>query len=1465
MEHVLSEDNVRNNPQTYSSTGLRANTELTGDLRSGHNARITSATRYELGSITRLEQSDAALSWEDKTSHEVSTNTSTKKDLTVQGAGGGRYNPNPAEPTAGGARHSEAPDSASDPQVHLGPALSKSIYDWTVSDKPSQKFSETIGFSPGINKSYRFHASGLIKQAVEFSRNLRHGPPVPHSPRYRGWQAHLHDLTRGLLHVRDAQQSGLVEDRVVEEADGTLSTEPQPEPERPEQALVRPGAEDSGKFMRPPSANEALKDLADKLAASGWELTGKSQTDILDALTSYRGLRPNSGPPLAVRIKPVGHSVFKGNTTSTTPVAFDAVVNLKLDTSNPQVDYIGGKTLFKQQQTLETGNKGQQERSGNAGAGVQEAVMPPLPYTGDGQPSNGEPGPASRPTMMGVFSDQSGARTHNEGVAVKDSGKRTVQVSMDIPYAKMSMDSRLTIDLEIPEKQGFSNILAWEGLEKDERRSFRGEGDSGTVKALYPAFSIDLPRAGDGVDGSTDTSGDDRPAPPGDRAPLDRDTATDPRSTRDGSGADRTGTAPQTPPRNTPDDTATTRTDPRSTDRTPPPPAPENPSSDTHASLEQMMRDWMSSRRPVGGRDIRDAVVMPTAIVLDGQDPRDIAHVVVARSLGWAPSPDAVVDGRYTPEAVKEARALVADKIGLNVRNDAIDHSLNLLSLKSLFLQALEPGGVEMIKMGRTRLAVQALPDLRSGKIVDYNPDVRLSDSSESEQTVTSSQSTSDSLAANLDNMPAGRVGGTDQPPRGGLFGAAGAGDSTSAGGSASQDTKAKDPSTTTRTRTGPGYLVEFDTTWGVGAKTELRGAWYRRAAKSIGHKSADMGRAAADRARRGLGKEPRYTSSREKPARWQRGEVSTKVRTWISHGDAVKLGIIAPDGVGHLKPLMDRIAETQETLATAEKNYLDAREPLDRAAAKVVDTRNALDAAQGEGSGRDGATGGAPSGPERAEGTGQTRSEPGGQRAEDARRAREEYDKLQGAHDKNLDAFNTALREWADALRALRRGFTDTPAVRPPLTASTSPDDGSDKGKAPEPPADGGPSTGPAGRDDGTDTGQDGAPPTKADSGQVLRDRLGETFGITLTGTGEDSGRPFDHGSDDGDAPVPESYRAQVHEEDDTTPLLPHTSVPEGAGDPTDPTSRARDDRDRGLDDGNTRRTRTELPAGVPKRGIHISRLLRRHQETHGDPAIRRLPATPETEGPRGPSTDPSTPQEPDRSVESPGRPPQPTPSEEGRPRRPPAPPRARARGTARRTCTTPVTRRRRRASAGSTGTSRRRRRSSAGKNAPAWCGRTGSGRWRRARPFPTGSGTNSTWADPTTPPGPEAPQSSTPSGRRRPMARPGPPRTRARRRSGTGPSRARSGGRSRPPPRRRWPRRPGTRCSPSTGSASPSARRPAPTTTQTSRRTRTPSRRRPRRTRTHSGTCGCDWSSCARRPRPLPRATGRPRPTPA
>ncbi|MGW8527885.1 hypothetical protein [Nocardiopsis sp. NPDC055824] len=1283
MEHVLSEDNVRNNPQTYSSTGLRANTDMTGDLRSGHNARITSATRYELGAITRLEQSDAALSWEDKTSHEVSTNTSTKKDLTVQGAGGGRYNPNPAEPTAGGARHSEAPDSASDPQVHLGPALGKSIYDWTVSDKPSQKFSETIGFSPGINKSYKFHASGLIKQAVEFSRNLRHGPPVPHSPRYRGWQAHLHDLTRGLLHVRDAQQSGLVEDRVVEEADGTLSTAPQPEPERPGQARVRPGAEDSGKFMRPPSADEALKDLADELAASGWELTGKSQSDILDALTSYRGLRPNSGPPLAVRIKPVGHSVFKGNTTSTTPVSFDAVVNLKLDTSNTQVDYIGGKTLFKQQQTLETGNKGQQERSGSAGAGVQEAVMPPLPHSEGGQPSSGEPGPASRPTMMGVFSDQSGARAHSEGVAVKDSGKRTVQVSMDIPYAKTSMDSRLTIDLEIPEKQGFSNTLAWEGLEKDERRSFRGEGDSGTVKALYPAFSIDLPRAGDGADGSTDTSGDDRPAPPGDRAPLDRDTAADPLSTQDGSGTDRTGAAPDDPPRSAPDDTATTRTEGRSTHRPPTPPAPENPSSDTHASLEQMMRDWMSSRSPVGGRDIRDAVVMPTAIVLDGQDPRDIAHVVVAKSLGWTPSPDAVVDGRYTPGAVKEARALVADKIGLNVRNDAIDHSLNLLSLKSLFLQALEPGGVEMIQMGRTRLAVQALPDLRSGKIIDYNPDVRLSDSSESEQTVTSSQSTSDSLAANLDNMPAGRVGGTDQPPRGGLFGSAGAGDSTSAGGAASQDTKAKDPSTTTRTRTGPGYLVEFDTTWGVGAKTELRGAWYKRAAKSIGHKSADMGRATVDRARRGLGKEPRHTSSREKPARWQRGEVNTKVRTWISHGDAVKLGIIAPDGVDHLKPLMDRIAKTQETLATAEKNYLDAREPLDKAAAKVVDTRNALDAAQGEGSGRDGAADGAPSGPERAEGTGQTRSDPGGQRAEDARRAREEYDKLQDAHDKNLGAFNTALREWADALRALRRGFTDTPAVRLPLTESTSPDDGADKGKAPERPADGGPSADPTGRGDGTAAGQDGAPPTKADSGQALRDRLGETFGITLTGTGEDSGtdsgRPFDHESDDGDALVPESYRVQVHEEDDTTPLLPHTSVPEGVVAPTG--ERERDGSENLYDAGDeeeaphVRWFDRNFPEEAAKlSGEERTRLVRSHGERTlaagpplpdgaryeldlggphdtawpGGPAEQHSFRPPEADGPPGASTDPSTPQERDRPVEGPERRPEPTPSEE-------------------------------------------------------------------------------------------------------------------------------------------------------------------------------------------------------------------------
>ncbi|WP_040685191.1 hypothetical protein, partial [Nocardiopsis halotolerans] len=1122
-ENALSEDGLRNNPAVHASSGLRTHTDQSGGLRSGHNLRTESATRYDVDEVTSLEQSDAALSWKDTTSLDVSTTTSTKDDVNVRGGGAGRYNPNPMEPTAGGAEHSGAPNSATDPRLHAGPALGRSVYDWSVSDTPSQKFSETVEFKPGIHKSYRFNASGVIKQAVEFSRNWRYGPPFPHTLRFRGMQARLHDLAQGLVHVRDAQQSGLVEDRVVEGDDGTLSLAPQREPRHPEHVRVRPGAEDSGKLMRPPSADRALRDLTDRLARSGWELTRNSRKEILHALTSYRGLRPNNGPPLPVKVKPIGHSILKGNTTSTTAVSFEAKVNLRLDTRNPRIDYVGGRAQFTQRQTLESGHTGEQGRSSSTTAGLQDAVVPPLPYSGGDQPSGQDP--TSRPTAMNLSAGQSASRAHGEATSVKDSGTRSVEMSTDTPYANVSMDSELTIDLEISEHQGFSNTLAWENLDEDEQRGFRGRGDSGTVRVLYPAFSIDLPRTGDGADGSPDTSGNGGPRHEGDGSARRPGPAADPRTASNGDG--------------------TQRVDGRRAERTPSPPPPENPSSDTYASFGEMMRNWAESRNRDGDPDVRDAVLLPTSVTPVGQDPRDTAHVVVARSLGWSPPPGSVDEGRYTAEAVADARAHVADKIGVNVRNNAIDHSLNPLALKSLFLRSLEPGGSDMIRMGRSRWNVRALPDPRSARVIDYNPDVRLSDSHESEQTFTSTHNTSNSLAGSLDGRPAGQAGA--DMPTGRHVGSSGLADSTTVGGTASESTDAKGPSRAKRTRTGPGYLVEFDTTWAIGARTELRGAWYKRAAKQVGHKSADLGRATVDQVRRVFGRQTGEGSPRERPSRWQRGEVDTKVTTWISHGDAVRLGVIAPDGVDHLKPLTDRFTEAQDALAEAEKDYLDAREPLDKAARRVVDTRNALDADRGEGTNRDGATGG-------------SQTDPGDVGAEGARQAREEYDRLRRAHDTSRDAFDTALREWSDALRDLRRALVDTPPVQPPRTESapdttgtsgtadtTGTSSGDGKGKAPVRTVTGSGSGGPSVSPEAAAP----APPADrgaGDSGQALRDRLGENFGVSLDGGGDTSdsddqwapgsGSEDPGGSDGSDGFHPARHPSRHSGESDTVPL---------------------------------------------------------------------------------------------------------------------------------------------------------------------------------------------------------------------------------------------------------------------------------------------------------------------------------------
>ncbi|MFD6952329.1 hypothetical protein ACFWGT_19785 [Nocardiopsis sp. NPDC060348] len=935
--NALSPENLAGNPALQSSGGARTRTEMSGGLLSPHHVRATTATRFDIDSVDRFEQSDGAIVWKDRNTLEVFTRTGERTDLSVLATGGGRFNTNPVQPAGQPADGTApAPNSASAPLIQLGPSAGKSLFDRYTNTKPTSKFSETVEFHPKIPMSYAFSASGRVTQAMEFVKNWSIGPTIPRAARYRGWQADVRDLVTGLVHIRDAHQAGLVEDRVEETESGPVRV-PQPEPDRPASVRPRPGFEDSGRMIRPADPGEALQSLADDLASQGWELTRDSRETILHTLNSHTGLNPNTGTPVPVKVRPIDHSIGDLNAPTTAPLSLDATVNLRLDRGDTEVKYLGGKTEYRQRQGWENGDRLQQGEEGSASAGAQGSLPTPLPQSGGDQP--GGASPSSRPYLMGLYGDASAANAHGNGGIARNTDKRSVQLTMETPYARVSSDTRLTIDLHISDKQGFANSLTRETPGSGGRRDFTGTGDSGRVEALYPTSYLDLPGEG-GTTGGNDTAG-----PTGDGR--------------------RTG------------------------NRT----SPENPSNDHHASLADMMRNWSRTRDPDSRGDFRDAVVLPTAVENNGRGVRDLAHVVVAKSLGWTPPDDSVRDGRYTPESVRQAAGYAADKLGLNSRNNAIDQSLNGIALKALFPEANTEGGTELIEMGRTTWGVRAVPRPETARVIDYNPSARLTDSSESGRTFSPFHNDSSTTTMGFDARPSGRTG-TGPPTTATLYGSANTTGSSTSGGDTARGSKPKEPPHSDRVRTGPAYLVEIDTTWAVGARSELRGPWYKRSARYVGDKTAAAGRYTAAKVRGVFGDRSAPAPEPSRPARWQRGETSAKVTVWLSHGDAVKLGVLTPDNTTRIAPLTERFSAAQKALGDAEKAYLDARLPLDGAAADRI-------------------------------------------ASPDDPRVRRRYDDLEAVYRDRLEKFNTAERNWERALRELRDGLAAPTSLPRPRTQS--------------------------------------------------------------------------------------------------------------------------------------------------------------------------------------------------------------------------------------------------------------------------------------------------------------------------------------------------------------------------------------------------------------------------------------------
>ncbi|MBB6119153.1 hypothetical protein [Nocardiopsis algeriensis] len=909
-ENLFSPENLAGHPALTSSGGLRARTEMSGGPLSPRNLRPTMTTRMDIDSIDRFEQSDAEIGWKDTVSLNTSFNKGKGTSLGLKVSGAGRFNPNPlvsSEETA----HT-APNSAKNPTLNIGGGAGWNFYQNSTGQTTTANHSRTVEFHPQVQMSYAFTGSGTVSQAMEFILAALPGIPIPLGPQYRAWQARVPELITGLIHVREAHHAGLVRDRVAVNDDGSLTLRPQPGSDAPKTVRIRPGFEDSGKLLKPADPSGALRDLTDKLAAKGWELTAGSREAILQALTSHTGLHPNTGVPLPVKVR-----------SSSSPRAIpsrDATVTLKLRNVSTSADYLSGRAEYHQEQTRENTSEESGGRGSSVSGGTNASPLLALPQSGGDQP--GGESPTSRPVYGRLTAlDHSTSSSTGTSTGRTDTNKRTLGLTMDTPYVRLSMKTELTIDLTLAERRstdenrpgdtapagttpaGSTPARNAGETAPEETRVFTGVHDSGTVSAFYPAPYLDLSPAPATTAISPGSSG-----PAGDRGVL----------------------------------------------------VVEDSSDDPHLSLGEMMRAWTTDKDPQAHNDVRDTPLLPVSVEDRGQGVRDTAHITVARSLGWTPPAGSVRNGRYTKEAVTSARAYAARELGLNSHHNAIDQSLSEIALRSVLPDATANEGSELIRIGRTTWNIRAMPILSSARFLDYNPEVRLTDSAGSSTSSSSARNHSGTQSSGPEFQPLA-VHETAPTASRVLSGIATVPLSSTSSGETSRGGGTQEDSSD-GLRGGPAYLVEFDTRVAIGARSEKHGAFVRKVKRA--------GRAVQNF----FG-----GHSESRPARFQRGETSAKVAVWVSESDLRRFGLLgAAADTFSLRVSAGRLADAQKALAEADKAYLEARRPLEKAAADWV-------------------------------------ASPGDTRA------KQRYEQLEADYQDRREAFTRAREDWEEALGDLR------------------------------------------------------------------------------------------------------------------------------------------------------------------------------------------------------------------------------------------------------------------------------------------------------------------------------------------------------------------------------------------------------------------------------------------------------------
>ncbi|SHK98021.1 hypothetical protein SAMN05421803_1531, partial [Nocardiopsis flavescens] len=468
FQELLSPTGMADDPSTTAPSGRRSRPEMSGGVFSPRDVRATTATRVEPDRIAEFQQVEMQMITHGETGVEIGTSDSVTKSagFKVGATGGGSANRTVDEAAQ------QDPDTAVPPSRAVRPiplgGLNNTWNFFRSVEGTSAKASFTASTTivPKAALGYAFRLAGRVTQAVELLHER--GPGLAKSY-FRGWTARAQDLLSGYISARDAQEAGVVLDRVTENEDGTLALSPQDDPADITDVRVRPGFEDSGKRVRPADPTAALESLVNDLRAQKYELTAGSRERLFEALTTRLGNTSGTSEPVSVRVRRISDSQDPRSGHR----AHDAQVHLDLRTRERKVEYLASSDAIIESHTWTSGTGSSRSEGTGDTVGAEGVSLQPTRFDGDENPPGQEPG--SRPLFVSpaVSGGASTSDTRTRGRS--EERTHTVQLEMSGPYAKVEQDSELVLRLRGP---------------KD--LSATGRGESGPIHTYYPASYLDF-------------------------------------------------------------------------------------------------------------------------------------------------------------------------------------------------------------------------------------------------------------------------------------------------------------------------------------------------------------------------------------------------------------------------------------------------------------------------------------------------------------------------------------------------------------------------------------------------------------------------------------------------------------------------------------------------------------------------------------------------------------------------------------------------------------------------------------------------------------------------------------------------------------------------------------------------------------------------------------------------------------